>query len=278
MYIYLYIIQSYSTHSVDLLSLCGPYCLLTRSSFVAEVMKEINSFELIEVPEGIEASVKARAVTVKGARGTLTKVKCKNESVWRKSCAFEIKDFLHFSSYSGVQASGSRHLHAWQKDHQGADDEYVNNIAFKPSMVKLHQNSLISHLLRLRSGLERRSRSPPWGLSAVTSRTCSRASPWWDFNDKRIDEDHGIVMLMMCFVWNLQGPIGLWPRARRPREGVKKKCFFWDICPEYGWAGCIFPNFRCHIPTTIFQHKSSQVWVDGAVKAQNQIQILGEIY
>ena len=37
-------------------------------------MKEINSFELIEVPEGIEASVKARAVTVKGARGTLTKV------------------------------------------------------------------------------------------------------------------------------------------------------------------------------------------------------------
>merc|ERR1739841_454549 len=35
--------------------------------------KEINSFELIEVPEGIEASVKARAVTVKGARGTLTK-------------------------------------------------------------------------------------------------------------------------------------------------------------------------------------------------------------
>ena len=80
-YIYLYIIQSCSTHSVDLLSLCGTYCLLTRSSFVAEVMKEINSFELIEVPEGIEASVKARAVTVKGARGTLTKVKCKNESV-----------------------------------------------------------------------------------------------------------------------------------------------------------------------------------------------------
>merc|ERR1712012_750984 len=29
--------------------------------------------ELIEVPEGIEASVKARAVTVKGKRGTLTK-------------------------------------------------------------------------------------------------------------------------------------------------------------------------------------------------------------
>ena len=188
-------------------------------------MKEINSFELIEVPEGIEASVKARAVTVKGARGTLTKVKCKNESVWRKSCAFEIKDFLRFSSYSGVQASGSRHLHAWQKDHQGADDEYVNNIALKPSMVKLHQNSLISHLLRLRSGLERRSRSPPWGLSAVTSRTCSRASPWWDFNDKRIDEDHGIVMLMMCFVWNLQGPIGLWPRARR-LLGRSKKTFF----------------------------------------------------
>merc|ERR1712020_394107 len=36
-------------------------------------MKEINTWELIEVPEGIEASVKARAVTVKGARGTLTK-------------------------------------------------------------------------------------------------------------------------------------------------------------------------------------------------------------
>ena len=28
-------------------------------------MKEINSFELIEVPEGIEASVKARVVTCK---------------------------------------------------------------------------------------------------------------------------------------------------------------------------------------------------------------------
>merc|ERR1712209_150954 len=35
--------------------------------------KEINTWELIEVPEGIEASVKARAVTVKGKRGTLTK-------------------------------------------------------------------------------------------------------------------------------------------------------------------------------------------------------------
>merc|ERR1712086_204307 len=36
-------------------------------------MKEINSFQLITVPEGLEASVKARAVTVKGPRGSLTK-------------------------------------------------------------------------------------------------------------------------------------------------------------------------------------------------------------
>merc|ERR1712127_353653 len=38
-----------------------------------EAMKQINSFELVEVPAGIDASVKARVVTVKGARGTLTK-------------------------------------------------------------------------------------------------------------------------------------------------------------------------------------------------------------
>ena len=83
----MYIVHILVHHTVVLDTFCRsvefvwPYCLLTRSSLVAEVMKEINSFELIEVPEGIEASVKARAVTVKGARGTLTKVKCKNESV-----------------------------------------------------------------------------------------------------------------------------------------------------------------------------------------------------
>jgi len=36
-------------------------------------MKELNSFELVTVPEGLEASVKARVVTVKGPRGTLVK-------------------------------------------------------------------------------------------------------------------------------------------------------------------------------------------------------------
>ena len=36
-------------------------------------MKELNSFQLVTVPEGLEASVKARVVTVKGHRGTLTK-------------------------------------------------------------------------------------------------------------------------------------------------------------------------------------------------------------
>ena len=36
-------------------------------------MKEINTFQLVKVPEGVEASVKARTVTVKGARGSLTK-------------------------------------------------------------------------------------------------------------------------------------------------------------------------------------------------------------
>ena len=36
-------------------------------------MKEINTFQLVKVPEGVEATVKARSVTVKGARGSLTK-------------------------------------------------------------------------------------------------------------------------------------------------------------------------------------------------------------
>jgi large subunit ribosomal protein L9e len=36
-------------------------------------MKEINTFQLVKVPEGIEASVKSRIVTVKGARGSLSK-------------------------------------------------------------------------------------------------------------------------------------------------------------------------------------------------------------
>merc|ERR1712142_225625 len=36
-------------------------------------MKELNTFQLVKVPEGIDASVKARAVTVKGPRGSLTK-------------------------------------------------------------------------------------------------------------------------------------------------------------------------------------------------------------
>nr|ALS05122.1 60S ribosomal protein L9 [Labidocera rotunda] len=36
-------------------------------------MKEINSFQLVKIPEGIEASVKSRVVTIKGPRGSLTK-------------------------------------------------------------------------------------------------------------------------------------------------------------------------------------------------------------
>ena len=36
-------------------------------------MKELNTFQLVKVPEGIEASVKSRIVTVKGSRGTLNK-------------------------------------------------------------------------------------------------------------------------------------------------------------------------------------------------------------
>ena len=78
-------------------------------------MKEINSFELIEVPEGIEASVKARAVTVKGARGTLTKVKrisLLTYSDWTVMAHFLFgfaweNHFSHPFTYIGVQASGS---------------------------------------------------------------------------------------------------------------------------------------------------------------------------
>ena len=43
------------------------------SFFSDPKMKELNSFQLVTVPEGIEASVKSRVVTVKGARGSLTK-------------------------------------------------------------------------------------------------------------------------------------------------------------------------------------------------------------
>nr|ALS04813.1 hypothetical protein [Pseudodiaptomus poplesia] len=36
-------------------------------------MKEINSFEIVKVPEGLEASIKSRVITVKGPRGSLSK-------------------------------------------------------------------------------------------------------------------------------------------------------------------------------------------------------------
>ena len=36
-------------------------------------MKEINTFQLIKVPAGIEATVNSRIVTVKGTRGELVK-------------------------------------------------------------------------------------------------------------------------------------------------------------------------------------------------------------
>ena len=62
------------------------------------------------------------------------------------------------------------------------------------------------------------------------------------------------------------------------REGEKNNRFFGRSLPNMGGWGCRFPNFRWPLPTTIFQHKSSQMWVGGAVKTQNQIQILGKIY
>merc|ERR1712133_44817 len=36
-------------------------------------MKQLNSFQLVKVPEGLSASVKSRVVEVKGPRGSLTK-------------------------------------------------------------------------------------------------------------------------------------------------------------------------------------------------------------
>jgi len=36
-------------------------------------MKELNSFQLVKVPEGLTATVKSRTVTVKGPRGSLVK-------------------------------------------------------------------------------------------------------------------------------------------------------------------------------------------------------------
>ena len=48
-----------------------------------------------------------------------------------------------------------------------------------------------SWILRLRNGSARRSRSLLWGLSAVTSRTCSRDSPWYG---------HMVIYCMLCWV------------------------------------------------------------------------------
>merc|ERR1712210_338371 len=39
----------------------------------AAAMKVINTNQLVEIPDGVEASVKSRVVTVKGPRGTLKK-------------------------------------------------------------------------------------------------------------------------------------------------------------------------------------------------------------
>ena len=54
------------------------FCVLfSRGSLAVgtfrRIMKEINTFQLVKVPEGVEATVKARTVTVKGPRGSLTK-------------------------------------------------------------------------------------------------------------------------------------------------------------------------------------------------------------
>lgn len=36
-------------------------------------MKVVNTHQVVKVPEGVDVSVKSRVVTVKGARGTLSK-------------------------------------------------------------------------------------------------------------------------------------------------------------------------------------------------------------
>ena len=48
------------------------------------------------------------------------------------------------------------------------------------------------------------------------------------------------------------------------REGVKKTFFFGRSFPNMGGWGCRFPNFWWHLPTTISQHKSSQMWGRGS--------------
>ena len=60
-------------------------------------------------------------------------------------------------------------------------------------------------------------------------------------------------------------------------EGVKKT-YFWEIFPKYRWVRVQIPKLSVTFTNHYFQHKSSQMWVGGAVKTQNQIQILGEIY
>ena len=58
------------------ISLCSIFVSPPVKSFVEifrRKMKELNTFQLVKVPEGVEASVKARTVTVKGPRGSLTK-------------------------------------------------------------------------------------------------------------------------------------------------------------------------------------------------------------
>ena len=60
-------------------------------------MKELNTFQLVKVPEGVEASVKARTVTVKGPRGSLTKA-FKHLSV----DIYKVQHRTHLSFIKGV--------------------------------------------------------------------------------------------------------------------------------------------------------------------------------
>ena len=49
------------------------YGMIGMIPAVSETMKDINSSQLVTIPEEVDVSVKARKVTVKGARGTLEK-------------------------------------------------------------------------------------------------------------------------------------------------------------------------------------------------------------
>ena len=57
-------------------------------------MKILNVKQSVEVPEGVEASVKARTVTIKGARGTLVR-SFRHLAVDNLEVSYEL-DIFHF--------------------------------------------------------------------------------------------------------------------------------------------------------------------------------------